>query len=376
MDFEGRLPAESSSRDDAITSEAAGGGGDEETSASAPQARLHRERVRPRKQLSPLLVPARDMRRIERLHWLGASFGLTLPLISFWRRSGFLPLYLRQTANDLTAEHTAIMLRPLQWVGGRAEGDPLPGWHAAFVADFSRRYMALLSYEFRSFDVTLALSVMDAACSVVMPGGALGGGAGEGGSADDGDGDGGGGGGGESKAVASSSSSSSSSSFSSSLSSPLAFAALAAAKPLSAVEIALLFTPHDLRRLESYARNLVDWHMILDLLPAVARLFFSGRLGALHVPRLQAATLLALGLQHLPLEAVADQFGIGASQCLALFNKSIRKVSTFLNSTVEAAEAARLGARAAAAGPAAASGAESGSAATASATARGVKRKL
>jgi len=39
---------------------------------------------------------------------------------------------------------------------------PQPSWEAGFVADFTRRYMQLLSYEFRSFDATLALTVLDA----------------------------------------------------------------------------------------------------------------------------------------------------------------------------------------------------------------------
>ncbi|XP_014674261.1 PREDICTED: N-acetyltransferase 10-like [Priapulus caudatus] len=38
------------------------------------------------------------------------------------------------------------------------------------------------------------------------------------------------------------------------------------------------FGDYDLRRLETYARNMADHHVITDLLPAVARLYFLGRL--------------------------------------------------------------------------------------------------
>ena len=100
-------------------------------------------------------------------------------------------------------------------------------------------------------------------------------------------------------------------------------------------EVNLLFTPHDLKRLESYARNLVDYHMILDLLPTVSRLYFGGRVGSVHVPRLQAGILLALGLQHVSLDVVASQLNIGTNQVLALFNKVMRKVSMCLNAIVE-----------------------------------------
>lgn len=37
-------------------------------------------------------------------------------------------------------------------------------------------------------------------------------------------------------------------------------------------------THHDLKRLELYARNMVDHHMIGDILPTLARLLFLGRL--------------------------------------------------------------------------------------------------
>jgi len=317
-------------------------GDGEAKSSSSSSSRLHVEKVRPRRQLAPLLVPASEMKIAEKLHWLGVGYGLTNQLFDFWRRSGYLPLYLRQTANDLTAEHTMIMVRPLEWSGGRIEGDPLPGWHASFVADFGRRFMALLGYEFKSFPVVLALSVLDAACSVVMPGGVLGGGSGVAAIEDNEDND------DNDKDTEQtkkskttnhhqqhqqpgvdklSSSSSSSSSFGGTSST--------IAKPLTPEEVNLLFTPHDLKRLESYARNLVDYHMILDLLPTVSRLYFGGRVGSVHVPRLQAGILLALGLQHVSLDVVASQLNIGTNQVLALFNKVMRKVSMCLNAIVE-----------------------------------------
>ena len=55
----------------------------------------------PRAGLPPLLVPLAD-RPPEALQWLGASFGLTQPLFNFWSRAGYVPVYLRQTASDIT----------------------------------------------------------------------------------------------------------------------------------------------------------------------------------------------------------------------------------------------------------------------------------
>jgi N-acetyltransferase 10 len=48
---------------------------------------------------------------------------------------------------------------------------------------------------------------------------------------------------------------------------------------ISADELELSLTPHDMKRLELYGRNLCDHHLVTDLLPAVGRLYFTGRLG-------------------------------------------------------------------------------------------------
>ena len=47
------------------------------------------------------------------MDYLGVAFGLTLPLYNFWAKAGFEPVYLRQTKNDITGEHSCIMIQPL-----------------------------------------------------------------------------------------------------------------------------------------------------------------------------------------------------------------------------------------------------------------------
>lgn len=54
-----------------------------------------------RTRLPPLLVNLGD-RPPENLQYLSTSYGLTQPLYSFWRKNGFLPVYLRQTQSDIT----------------------------------------------------------------------------------------------------------------------------------------------------------------------------------------------------------------------------------------------------------------------------------
>lgn len=77
-----------------------------------PEVDLHVATLKPKKNLPPLLAKLSE-RTPERLHYLGVSFGLTPALFSFWKCSGFLPVYLRLTELSSTGEHTAIMLRTL-----------------------------------------------------------------------------------------------------------------------------------------------------------------------------------------------------------------------------------------------------------------------
>jgi len=72
---------------------------------------------------------------------------------------------MRQTANDLTGEHSTIMIRPLKNEAVQlapekqtsAEGET---WISAYSSDFRRRFSNLLGFEFRKLSSQLALSVM------------------------------------------------------------------------------------------------------------------------------------------------------------------------------------------------------------------------
>jgi tRNA(Met) C34 N-acetyltransferase TmcA len=66
-----------------------------------------------------------------------------------------------------------------------------------------------------------------------------------------------------------------------------------------------LFTPFDLKRLKSYAQNQLDYHVILDLLPTVAMLYFEKRLGEeVRLSAIQSSLLLGMGLQRKSVEVV------------------------------------------------------------------------
>lgn len=57
---------------------------------------------------------------------------------------------------------------------------------------------------------------------------------------------------------------------------------LAMSGPLTSSEMAHLFTAFDLKRLEAYANNTLDYHVIQDLFPAIASLYFAGACTSCH----------------------------------------------------------------------------------------------
>jgi N-acetyltransferase 10 len=86
------------------------------------------------------------------------------------------------------------------------------------------------------------------------------------------------------------------------------------------------FTQYDYKRLEQYALNLVDYHLIMDLVPNMAKLFYLNKLGQdFSVSAVQSAILLGLGLQYKSIESLEKDLQLPSNQLLALFNKVVKK---------------------------------------------------
>ena len=216
------------------------------------------------------------------LDYVGVSFGLTSALHKFWKRATFAPVYLRQTANDLTGEHSCVMLRPLTSNSSSSNVDS--SWLGEYALDFHKRFLTLLSYQFREFASVQALSISESAS---RPN------------------------------------------------------AKTSPSPLKRVEIDALFSPFDLKRLESYANNQIDYHVVLDLMPSIAHLYFTGKLktAGVSLSGVQQSLLLAIGLQRKTLEDAEKELNVPSSQLLAMFVKVVRKVSTCLSNVIEGAVA-------------------------------------
>ena len=112
------------------------------------------EQLAPNSSPRELLSKLSD-RQPERLHWLGTSYGVTPSLYSFWKRAEYTPVYVRLTSNELTGEHTCIMLTTL------STEDCNQDWLPALHEDFKRRFIPLLGYDFQTFPTSLGLEVLN-----------------------------------------------------------------------------------------------------------------------------------------------------------------------------------------------------------------------
>ncbi|KAI9058108.1 DUF699-domain-containing protein [Trametes sanguinea] len=240
-------------------------------------------KIRSANEMPPLLQRLSE-RKPETLDYLGVSYGLTPQLLRFWKRAGYIPLYLRQTQSELTGEHTCVMVRGLN-----SSTESELEWLSEFAKDFRRRFITLLSFKFREFGSVTALSVLEAANAGVKK-------------LDE-----------------------------------------DPSREIGSNELSFLMSPFDLKRLDSYANNQLDYHVIMDLLPTVGQLYFEKRLGPeVRLSAVQSSILLALGLQRKTIEEIETELQLPVSQALALFVKVIKKISKRLLDVQKAAISATI----------------------------------
>src|SRR5690606_34737221 len=119
-------------------------------------------------------------------------------------------------------------------------------------------------------------------------------------------------------------------------------------KHITAETLPHYLTPHDLKRLESYAANMLDHHVIMDLIPTLATLFFTNRTGnststdefadngedvkGINLNPVQKLILLGIGLQRKDVSQLEKEMSLPSSQVLAMFVKVIRKFSAYFRS--------------------------------------------
>lgn len=235
---------------------------------------LKNEKIKPRndESLPPLFINL-SHKSPNYLHYMGVSYGLTNQLHKFWKRQGYTPVYLRQTSNDLTGEHTCVMIKTLENRDNQ--------WLKSFAKDFYKRFLNLLSYNFKNFGSIQSLSILESTKNSIDE---------------------------ETENQ----------------------------KTFSKDELDENLTPFDLRRLESYANSLLDYHVIIDMLPYISSLYFQGKIAKeVALSHVQSAILLAVGLQRKDVDEVSRELKIESNQGMAMFSKVIRKVSQYFSSLVK-----------------------------------------
>ncbi|CAL1380077.1 unnamed protein product [Linum trigynum] len=243
---------------------------------AAEKASLLEENIKPRTNLPPLLVRLGE-RQPEKLDYLGVSFGLTLDLLNFWRKHKFAPFYIGQIPSVVTGEHTCMILKPLK--NGAVEVDKSDDWgfFGPFYQDFRLRFLRLLSSSFRSMECRLAMRVLDPKTN---------------------------------------------------------FTDLEANQKKSLPEefwksLTEDLSPYDMERLRAYTDSLVDFHLILDIVPVLARLYFRGKL-PVTLSSDEADVLLCIGLQQQNFTRVEEQLKSERTAILSRFMKAMKRIHHYL----------------------------------------------
>lgn len=243
--------------------------------AEKVQVSLLEENIKPRTDLPPLLVHLRE-RRPEKLHYLGVSFGLTLDLLRFWKKHKFAPFYICQIPNNVTGEHTCMVLKPLNSDDFEVNGSDEWGFFGPFYQEFRLKFIRNLSHHFRNMEYKLALSVLDPKIDFtdIEP------------------------------------ASSKSDEFSK--------------------LINTLLSPYDMGRLKDYTNNLIDYLSISDLLSILAPLYFQEKI-PVTLTYVQASILFCMGLQNQDVSYVEEQMKkLERPQILSQFKKVMIKLYKYL----------------------------------------------
>ncbi|KAH8235717.1 hypothetical protein KR032_006117 [Drosophila birchii] len=229
------------------------------------QLSLLKEQIRPRSRI-PTLLQRLHERTPETVDYIGTSYGLTSELLKFWKGAGFVPVYLSQKSNELTAEHSCIMLHTI------SEGSWLP----LYFRDFRRRVLKLMGKTFREFETKLCLAL---------------------------------------------------------LKNKIADQSLV--EHLDKPMLDVYFLPHDLQRLESYARQQSEFRLILDLLTDIAQLYFQGRIEGMQLDLVQQGILLAVGIQGKSVDALGQELNMPGNQLLAKFFDAMKRCNKCFRSILE-----------------------------------------
>ena len=86
------------------------------------------------------------------MDWVGSGFGVSPELLRFWLRNGFIPVHITPQRNEISGEHTVIVLNPLKMhVEEKVD---------LINVDFTRRLIEYLADELRDLETETAISLL------------------------------------------------------------------------------------------------------------------------------------------------------------------------------------------------------------------------
>ena len=235
--------------------------------------------IKPKKQLPSLLKKASEI-QAPNIEYLSVSYGMSKELFKFWDKNGFNLVHLKHTKNEQTGENNAIMLSELRT-------DRIN--FSFFYKEFRRRFVSLLSGDFRELPTFTALQILK----------------------------------------------------------PNLATSESTEEDDAELNVngffRVIFTEFDLARLEAYSNNSVEYYIIKDMIQKLAEVYFLRQFGNdVKLSLSQAVILLGMGLQKKNAEEIAGIIKIDHSQVLALFNKTIKKFSLKIREYFENETAVKL----------------------------------
>ena len=109
---------------------------------------------------------------------------------------------------------------------------------------------------------------------------------------------------------------------------------------LSLEELSHMLTPYDLGRLKSYTKNMVEYRLILDLVPTLAKVYFLNKvmgMGNLKLMALQKSILIGIGLQFKSIDKLSQELDLQSRQLLGQFKEMMRQIAEKIEKTKEEA---------------------------------------
>lgn len=230
--------------------------------------------LKPKKNIPTLLRKLAE-RIPEKLDYVGTCFGLTKELLRFWKSQKFVPVYLSQKENELTGEHSCLMVSDL--VFQKDDGQPdLDHWLSSYFVDFRRRILKLSGKTFTKLETCMVLSLLEHK-SVTVP-----------------------------------------------------------TKTLTNDVIYQRLIPHDIQRLRSFVSHQIEYRLILDVIADLAQLFFENYFPSLQLNSLEKVVTLGSGLQNKDMNTLAKELNMNNNQVLVKFFDCIKKLTGVIVSTLEA----------------------------------------